>query len=91
MIYLIRVYDAGDRVIHSQALDNEDIIRSAVQHSRPDLRCLPVMTWVDRMHHLAYEYDLGQWIAKYGSDFQYEHGKITLEHIYPTPTKKRNK
>lgn len=87
MIHLIRVYDAGDKVIHSQALDRDDIVKSATLHARTDCRCVPVLSWVDRMHALAYEYDLGEWKGKYGSNFLYAHGKITLDSIYPTPTK----
>lgn len=89
MIHLIRVYDAGDRVIFSKALDKNEVLSSAKPHSpKPNCRCYHVKTWVEQMHDLAYEYDLGEWMGKFGSVFQYQHGHITLESIYPTPKKR---
>lgn len=87
MIHLIRVYK-HERVIFAKALDAGETLYSALHHHPGRCRCIPHMSWPDQLRKLAAEHDLGNWTAKVGSDMFFEHGKVTLESIYPTPQSK---
>lgn len=87
MIHLIRVYrDDQIQPIHVEAFDRNEPLPITEQH-RTDCRCIP--TWTDYYNSLAVKYGLG--LKKTGPYYQrYEFGRIDMEWIYPTPTKKRN-
>lgn len=90
MIHLIRVYK-DDRVIAAKALDRGEVLYNSLhQHPAVRCRCLRHMSWPDQMRQLAAEHGLGEWTMKAGSDMYFEHGKITLESIYPTPIKAKD-
>ena len=88
MIHLIRVYK-DDRVIFAKALDRGEVLYNSLHQQHPGVRCRCIshMSWPDQMRQLAAEHGLGEWTSKAGSDMDFEHGRITLETIYPTPIK----
>lgn len=88
MIHLIRVYK-DNRVVFAQAIDKDDIIARHRLHSQQTgCRCAPVESWPQRIESLAHEHGLGRSTSNYTSTYTYQHGKVTVEPIYPTPQKR---
>lgn len=85
MIQLIRVYrDDQIQPIHVEAFDKNEPLPTTAKRHRTDCRCMP--TWTDYYNDLAVKYGLGRKLS--GVYFQrYEHGRVDMEWIYPTPRK----
>jgi hypothetical protein len=85
VIHLIRVYrDDQIQPVHVEAFDKGEPLPN--RRYAKNCRCIPTAT--DYYNELAVKYDLGRKLG--GTYFQrYEFGRIDMEWIYPTPTKKR--